>query len=409
MRKGLVVLVLTVVVSYFIIGCDKEPDKIEGDNIYITQTTPDNPIDEEEVIYTNWPDIYQSSIMSVPKIEIMECTLYRGPEGFQTCYPVGHGTGFIVADGIVATNYHVAEIFFSVNMNNFPNSITYYELNVKYPETNTLSENTFITANHFVTSVATYLSPRDLAFLKVETLGRPPLPINTSGFTEIQLFDEVMAMGYPLDFDFVATLGLVEDTLINESWTIPWVMSDTKLLKTSAEIDMGNSGGPLLNDSGEVIGVNFASIIGNNVHNMAISANHLGEYDLETFYYSSHSFPNPNEYTSQLIVDIDSEINPENEEEWYSFNYSQACYYSFKSSGISDFGDPVATWLFMYDSSGGLVWDRYAPFYDIYNTYLGSWSPAQTGIYDLRVVQDSWYTWTVGWYNLQITESCKAP
>lgn len=88
-------------------------------------------------------------------------------------------------------------------------------------------------------------STSDLAVLRVNApTGLHPLPLGQSTWVRRQ--DLVLAMGYPLGTDLVSTSGRI--TAIRSKGA-------RQVFQVDAALNPGNSGGPLLNDRGEVIGV----------------------------------------------------------------------------------------------------------------------------------------------------------
>lgn len=97
----------------------------------------------------------------------------------------------------------------------------------------------------------------DLAFIKVQTdmggsddirLSQQPLSIG----------EEVIAIGHPFGMDLTVTKGIVSS--INPE------LSDINFIQHDAALQPGNSGGPLLNTAGEIVGINtFLVKKGNNV------------------------------------------------------------------------------------------------------------------------------------------------
>jgi S1-C subfamily serine protease len=88
----------------------------------------------------------------------------------------------------------------------------------------------------------------DLALLQA------PQPFNEVAViraTAIHPGDAIIAIGYPLHglltSDFTVTSGIVS--------SLSGLLNDTRYLQISAEVQSGNSGGPLLDTSGEVVGV----------------------------------------------------------------------------------------------------------------------------------------------------------
>ena len=94
----------------------------------------------------------------------------------------------------------------------------------------------------------------DLAVLQVDTSasGLTPLPLGDSDRVEVG--DQVVAIGNPFGLDRTATSGIV--SALQRLITAPNQFTIDHVIQTDAPINHGNSGGPLLNDRGQVIGVN---------------------------------------------------------------------------------------------------------------------------------------------------------
>ncbi len=151
----------------------------------------------------------------------------------------GVGTGFIVtSDGYIVTNNHVVE---------GSSGIAARTVNV------TLSDGDRVAGQVIGTD------PRsDLALVKID--GGPYSPLPLGKLDEVEIGESVVAIGYALDLaqgegpSFTVTTGIVsqKNRAISESAPI------LGAIQTDAAINHGNSGGPLLNMLGEVIGVNTA-------------------------------------------------------------------------------------------------------------------------------------------------------
>jgi putative serine protease PepD len=94
---------------------------------------------------------------------------------------------------------------------------------------------------------------RDLALLRVKASGLAPATFAAPD--DVRVGDEVLAIGYALDLDGdpTVTLGIVSSldrTLGTESGALKG------LIQTDAAISSGNSGGPLVNALGQVVGIN---------------------------------------------------------------------------------------------------------------------------------------------------------
>ncbi|PYQ65947.1 MAG: peptidase, partial [Acidobacteria bacterium] len=143
------------------------------------------------------------------------------------------GTGFIISDdGYIATNYHVIESAdkVEVRLNNRERTIA--RIVGRDPAT-------------------------DLALLKIDVKQRlTPLALGDSD--RLRVGEWVMAIGDPLNFDKSVTVGVVSAKgrygLTGDAAT----RSFENFIQTDAAINSGNSGGPLINVNGEVIGINTA-------------------------------------------------------------------------------------------------------------------------------------------------------
>ncbi len=137
------------------------------------------------------------------------------------------GSGFVVsADGYVVTNNHVIEGATKLRVRL---AERYYDATVKGTDPAT-----------------------DLALLKIET-GRPLsfLPLGDSD--RLRQGDYVMAIGNPLLLDHTVTVGVVSAK--GRSIGLTRDSSFENFIQTDAAINRGNSGGPLVNLAGEVIGI----------------------------------------------------------------------------------------------------------------------------------------------------------
>jgi serine protease Do len=157
----------------------------------------------------------------------------RGQPDDEEHKQVQGGTGFIISeDGYIVTNNHVIDGAdkIEVRINN----------KEKY------------TAKLIGRDTAT-----DLALLKVETKQRlTPIPLGDS--EKLRVGEWVMAIGDPLAFDKTVTVGVVSAKDRSGLTGDPATRSFESYIQTDAAINFGNSGGPLINVNGEVIGINTA-------------------------------------------------------------------------------------------------------------------------------------------------------
>ena len=148
------------------------------------------------------------------------------------------GSGFVVDKaGHIVTNYHVVQGARQIRVS-FSNG-----------------------ASMKATVVGTDPSS-DLAVLKIDASSRAltPLPLGDSDATQVG--DPVVAIGNPFGLDRTVTAGIV--SAIQRAITAPNGYTIDHVIQTDAAINHGNSGGPLLNARGEVIGVNSQIETGDN-------------------------------------------------------------------------------------------------------------------------------------------------
>ena len=181
--------------------------------------------------------IYAENVQSVVLIQsrMVSYSYGRQTTGMST------GSGFVVtADGYVVTNYHVVEgaSAYTVIMHDG----TEYDARLVGSD-----------------------STNDLAVLKVEAKGLKAVSIGSSD--ELIVGDQVVAIGNPLgELTSTMTVGYVsakDRDVTTDGTTI-------NMIQTDAAINSGNSGGPLFNTRGEVIGITTAKYSGSSGSGAAI-------------------------------------------------------------------------------------------------------------------------------------------
>ncbi len=145
------------------------------------------------------------------------------------------GSGFIVdKSGIIVTNAHVVQ-----DSNSTANKITVLMDNQQE-----------VTAKLLGTDPST-----DIAVLKIEPQGKTLRVLDLGDSSKLQVGDNVYAIGSPFELDGTLTQGIV--SAINRTIDSPNQQFKIRgAIQTDAAVNPGNSGGPLLNASGEVIGIN---------------------------------------------------------------------------------------------------------------------------------------------------------
>ena len=157
----------------------------------------------------------------------------------QTSQATGTGTGVVITeDGYIVTNAHV--IYDSEYGAGLADSIS-----VLLNDDNT-----------YDAEVIGYDTDCDLAVLKIQASGLVAAEFGNSD--ELKLGESVIAIGNPLGFELMDTVtsgivsGLNRQININDK--------SMTLLQTDAAINSGNSGGPLINKYGQVIGINSSKM-----------------------------------------------------------------------------------------------------------------------------------------------------
>ncbi|HPJ21733.1 MAG TPA: trypsin-like peptidase domain-containing protein [Clostridia bacterium] len=172
--------------------------------------------------------IAQKALPSVVGVRTIETVtnFFRGSYDIE-----GIGTGVIVSeDGLILTNQHV------VTSN--PKSVTV-----------TLIDGTEHDATVMYTDEI-----MDLAIIKIDATGLVPAEIGDS--SELTVGETAVAIGNPLGLEYErsVTAGII--SALGRSLQLSTTQIAQNLIQTDAAINSGNSGGPLLNTQGQVIGIN---------------------------------------------------------------------------------------------------------------------------------------------------------
>ncbi len=173
--------------------------------------------------------IYQQNVRSVVAINC----LVRVTENDKVSDKAAAGTGFIITqDGYIVTNHHVIE---------GANKVTV----------------TLHNGQNFIATVIGSNDTNDVAVIKIQAQGLEPVTLGTSN--QMQVGDQVVAIGNALgEFTASLTVGYVSgmDRDVSTDGTV------INMIQTDVAINSGNSGGPLFNARGEVIGITTAKYSG---------------------------------------------------------------------------------------------------------------------------------------------------
>ena len=150
---------------------------------------------------------------------------FQGPQQPAPMPAQGIGSGFIVSpDGLILTNAHVVD--------------SAAEVTVKLTD-----------RREFKAKVIGVDRQTDVAVLKIEATGLPTVKLGAA--SDVRVGEWVVAIGSPFGFENTVTSGIVsaKSRALPDGMSVPFIQTDVA-------VNPGNSGGPLFNLRGEVIGIN---------------------------------------------------------------------------------------------------------------------------------------------------------
>src|SRR5262245_17537069 len=192
---------------------------------------PASDVSEEEAL-----DAYSRAIVgvvdkvgpAVVKISAVHRRTARTPNGPVPFEAPGAGSGVIIApDGYVLTNSHVVHDAARLEVG--------------------LADGRTFPARHVGDDPAT-----DLAVIQVEATGLPTAPLGDS--ERLRVGQLVIAIGNPLGFQATVTAGVVSALGRSLRGQSGWPIEN--MIQTDAALNPGNSGGPLVDARGQIVGIN---------------------------------------------------------------------------------------------------------------------------------------------------------
>jgi S1-C subfamily serine protease len=173
--------------------------------------------------------IYRQASPAVANI-LTKATEY---DFFMDPVPVeGAGSGFVIDPrGYILTNYHVVEGAQSIEVVLGDQS--------RHPAK-------FVGADQH----------NDVALVKIDPKGKPLVALHLGDSSAIQVGQKVLAIGNPFGFQSTLTTGVI--SALGRTVQTSQTTAIEEAIQTDAAINRGNSGGPLINSRGEVIGINSA-------------------------------------------------------------------------------------------------------------------------------------------------------
>lgn len=212
---------------------------VSAENMSLINTS-DNSVEElstEEIVQKVIPSVV--GIESQFTVTSMNNGYYYGFNTPSASSATSTGTGVVITEnGYIVTNAHV--IYDSEYGAGVADSITVY--------TND--------DNSYNAEVIGYDTDCDIAVLKINATGLTAAEFGDSD--SLMLGESVVAIGNPLGFDLMNTVtsgiisGLNRNITINDK--------AMNLIQTDTAINSGNSGGPLINKKGQVIGINSSKM-----------------------------------------------------------------------------------------------------------------------------------------------------
>ena len=219
------------ILSLFFVSCDNDQwDTPEESDLVIQEN---KPLEDSE---NKYKDIYIKSTISVVQIDLYSRDLSGIPDN-----KIGTGSGFLWDNnGNILTNYHVIQPAVS---NNNPIIVV-----------------RTINNDEYLANIVGLDSSADLAIIKIYN---PNNDEKINALSPLDLYDSdlispgdlTIAIGSPFDQEFTMTTGIVSaiGRSLDSTFT-PYKIPS--VIQTDAAIIPGNSGGPLLNKDGKVIGIN---------------------------------------------------------------------------------------------------------------------------------------------------------
>ena len=253
MKKGLLIAALSVIlsgiVSYVVAGKVAEQtsevsqfkDELRNEQNDNTQNRRIVRTDNDVMTGTYFSDAAELAVNSVVYVKVVKKARQQAPSMFDYFFgfantpqdQVGVGSGVIISqDGYIVTNNHVVSGADEVQV--------------------TLYDNSVLEATVIGTDEAT-----DLALLKVDRNDLQALEMGDSD--ELRLGEWVLAIGSPYDLRSTITAGIVSA----KGRSFPNYDGSYRVesfIQTDAAVNPGNSGGALVNTSGQLVGINTSIV-----------------------------------------------------------------------------------------------------------------------------------------------------
>jgi S1-C subfamily serine protease len=181
------------------------------------------------------PGVVQITSTSV--VNVPQDPFFGNPFAPQTEQQQSLGSGFVIDKaGHIVTNYHVVQGARSVQVS-------------------------FSNGENLKAKIVGTDPSTDIAVLQVDAHSRALTPLTWGNSDDVQVGDSVVAIGNPFGYTRTVTAGIV--SALDRPLTAPNNFQIEHAIQTDAALNHGNSGGPLLDARGQVIGVNSQISTGN--------------------------------------------------------------------------------------------------------------------------------------------------
>jgi len=231
-RARIIIAALILILGAFWAGArfgPRQPSSVEAvprRGSFLTASEKDAALTEDESINVR---IYRQASPAVANI-LTKATEY---DFFMDPVPVeGAGSGFVIDPrGYILTNYHVVEGAQSIEV--------------------VLGDQSRHPAKYIGAD-----QRNDVALIKIDPKGKQLATLKLGDSSAIQVGQKVLAIGNPFGFQSTLTTGVV--SAVGRTVQTSQTTFIEEAIQTDAAINRGNSGGPLIDSHGNVIGINSA-------------------------------------------------------------------------------------------------------------------------------------------------------
>jgi S1-C subfamily serine protease len=221
---------------------DDDEGGVATASVFRTETSPNGFARDEPL---SLAEVYEQSEGGV--VQVKTTAVVENPDAFGLPQPEqqsGLGSGFVIdKSGHIVTNFHVVEGADEVEVS-------------------------FSNGEEMDAAVIGNDPSTDIAVLKVDADSRALKPLRLGDSDTLRVGDEVVAIGNPLGLERTMTAGIV--SALGRVIDAPNLFAIEGVIQTDAPINSGNSGGPLLNAAGRVVGVNTQIVTAGSSGNIGI-------------------------------------------------------------------------------------------------------------------------------------------